>query len=401
MQKFKLTNGMTVLHEERGSESNSVALQILVKVGSNDENPKERGIAHFIEHLLFMGTKNRTPHEIVKAIEKVGGEFNAATTNDHTYYYAVVPKKHFNIALEILSDMIKNATFEDKYIGKERSVVFDEINMVLDDPKSYQWVLLEEKLFEKFPAKFPVYGSKETLKNVRRKELLNFYRKYYIPSNMIISVVGRVKDLRLELENKFRNFNGNSAFNRPIYNEKPVKDNILWKKELPTEQSYMTMAFRAVNRNHKDSYALDILETILGKGQSSRLFDQIRVKRGLAYTIAAYNNCHRDYGYFAISLATNKKNIENCKKLIFKELKLKKLSFKELADAKQAIEGNFLLKKESTRDAAEINSFWNLSGGNSADYIKKIAKTTLEDVKKAAKTYFSQKHVMVVMEQKA
>ncbi|HLD02731.1 MAG TPA: pitrilysin family protein, partial [Candidatus Nanoarchaeia archaeon] len=363
--------------------------------------PKERGIAHFIEHLLFMGTKNRTPHEIVKAIEKVGGEFNAATTNDHTYYYAVVPKKHFNIALEILSDMIKNATFEDKYIGKERSVVFDEINMVLDDPKSYQWVLLEEKLFEKFPAKFPVYGSKETLKNVRRKELLNFYRKYYIPSNMIISVVGRVKDLRLELENKFRNFNGNSAFNRPIYNEKPVKDNILWKKELPTEQSYMTMAFRAVNRNHKDSYALDILETILGKGQSSRLFDQIRVKRGLAYTIAAYNNCHRDYGYFAISLATNKKNIENCKKLIFKELKLKKLSFKELADAKQAIEGNFLLKKESTRDAAEINSFWNLSGGNSADYIKKIAKTTLEDVKKAAKTYFSQKHVMVVMEQKA
>lgn len=401
MHKFKLSNGMTVLHEERGSESNSVALQILVKVGSNDENPKERGIAHFVEHLLFMGTKNRTPHEIVKAIERVGGEFNAVTTNDHTYYYAVVPKKHFNIALEILSDMIKNATFEDKYIDKERSVVFDEINMVLDDPKSYQWVLLEERLFEKYPAKYPVYGSKETLKNVKRKELLEFYRKFYVPSNMIVSVVGRVQDLRLELENKFGNFNWKSELKRPVYDEKPVKENIIWKKEVPTEQSYLTLAFRGVNRSNKDSYALDLLETILGKGQSSRLFNEIRVKRGMAYGIAAYNNCHRDYGYFAISLATNKKNLEKCKNLIFKELKLAKLGFKELADAKQAIEGNFLLRKENTRDSAEINSFWSLSGGNSNEYIKNIAKTTLEDVKNAAKKYFSQKYVMVTVEQKA
>ncbi len=192
MKRFILKNGLTVLLKQK--PTNSVAIEVTAKVGSNDEPLRLKGISHFIEHMIFEGTEKRSTRQIANEIESIGGEINAMTTNERTSYYVVVLYKHFDRALNVLSDIIQNPLFDEKMIEKERSVVLDEVNLTTDDPKIHQWVLFQKTLFKKHPCRYPIYGTKKSILNLKRKDLIDFYSRYYVPNNVIISIVGNVNE---------------------------------------------------------------------------------------------------------------------------------------------------------------------------------------------------------------
>ena len=224
MNKLVLPNGMTLILEK--TNSNSVTLGVCVKTGSNNENDDNRGISHFLEHMIFEGTKNRTVQEIVNEIEGVGGEFNAFTDHEMTFFYARVLSKFFYRALDVISDIIKNSIFDEKSIEKERKVILEEINLRYDDPKAYQWLLFEKSLYKYHPTKYPVIGTKESLEKIKRKEIVDYFEKYYVPNNMFIVIAG--------------NFDSNTEkkLKREFSELKPNK--IEDKKIGPTEQLVST-----------------------------------------------------------------------------------------------------------------------------------------------------------------
>ncbi|MBI2651859.1 insulinase family protein, partial [Candidatus Woesearchaeota archaeon] len=218
MKKCKLKNGATVIFERNYSKS--VAVEVMFKVGSNFESVKMAGISHFLEHMLFEGTKNRKDsREIANEIEKYGGEFNAYTTGDRTAFFIKIINKRFEIALDILSDMVANPIFDEKIIEKEKQVILKEINMVTDDSRLHQWVLFQKTLFEKHPAKNPTYGTIKTVKSFGRKHVSDYYYSHYIPNNMIISVVGNVKNVKEKIDKYFGSLKPKKLIKRPKIKE--------------------------------------------------------------------------------------------------------------------------------------------------------------------------------------
>ena len=195
-------NGLKAIFHKKQTES--VTVEVAVKVGSNQEKKGIRGISHFLEHLVFCGTKKRkNAKEISNAVEKLGGELNAATGNDITYYYVKLPKEHLGVALDILSDILLNPSFNEHDIKNERKVLLDEIKMVNDDPRNYQWVLFQRACFDDVVGN-PVYGSIETVNSITKKDIVDFYSKYYVPNNFYISIVGGCDSPFDIVENYFR-----------------------------------------------------------------------------------------------------------------------------------------------------------------------------------------------------
>lgn len=398
MKKTKLNNGITLIVEKR--KTKSVTVQVTVKAGSNYENEKIAGISHFMEHMLFEGTKNRTALQIANEIESVGGEINAATSTERTIYYTTVLKKYLETAVDVLADLIQNPLFEEKTIEKERSVVLDEVNMVVDDPKRYQWTLFSKKLYKKHPARSPVYGTSEAIKSITRQDMLDYYEKHYKPNNMIITVVGNAKDIEKKIEEKFT-FQPKEVKTREAVEEPGQETTESFSEKRNILQSYMVVGYKTVPRTHEDSYAIDVIRAILGRGQSSKLFDEIRIKRGLAYILGVVHDPETDYGWLAVYVGTDKKNIETVKEIILREVKnLEKVNSKELKDAKKYIEGNYYLENEDNHSMADNLASWELVGNleGAEEYVKKIKKVKKKDIKRAAQKYLKN-HVYVGIEQ--
>ncbi len=400
MKKYKLKNKATLIIDDK--KSDTVAIEIDFKVGSNYENDNNRGISHFIEHMMFTGTKKRNALQIASAIEKYGGEFNAATDNERTFYYVILPKKYVNVGIEILADMIKNTQFYNEELEKERKVLLNEISMLNDNPRFYQWILFQKNLFEKHPTKYPLYGSRETVGKIKREDLLDYFSKHYSTEDMIVSIVGDVKNIKNRIEKAF-SFKRESKYKKiKVIEPKQLKiKEVSEKREI--EHSYIVLGYKTVNRTHKDSYALDLLKIILGGGMSSRLFNEIRLKKGLAYSVAAQNESNLDFGYFAVYLSTDKKNKETVKNIILREFKkLNNINNKELNDAKNCIEGSYIIQNENNQSRANLLGYWEMikDAGLAKDYIKNIKKVRLNDVKKVAKKYFNDYYTMAVVEQK-
>src|SRR3989338_4098385 len=191
MQKVVFPNGLTAIYATKPGKS--VVLEIMSKIGSNDEKPPEQGITHFIEHMLFEGTKKWPTNRLLSnQIERIGGDFNAYTTSERTCFYIKALQKHFPLAVEVLADMIQQPLFEEAYLKKERHIVIKEIDLMNDEPKYYQWILLLRHLFQKHPAQFPTYGNKKILRRLTRLPVLRYFQKHYRPNNMVIAIVGNV-----------------------------------------------------------------------------------------------------------------------------------------------------------------------------------------------------------------
>jgi len=191
MKKTVLKNGLRVIYKEQ--DTDIVTVNVSVLVGSINETPNIRGISHFLEHMVFEGTLNYSCEELAKEIEQYGGEFNAYTSDDKTNFYVKIHKKHAKKAIEILSDMVINPLFDVKSIKKEKNVVLEEINMVNDEPRNYQWVFFEEMLFSG-PFAYPTYGTKKTVSKLTKKDLEAYHGRYYVSNNIIVTIVGDCKN---------------------------------------------------------------------------------------------------------------------------------------------------------------------------------------------------------------
>ena len=401
MRKYKLKNGISIIFEKNTSKS--VAVEVMFKVGSNDENKKIAGISHFVEHMLFEGTKKRINSKaIANEIEKYGAEFNAYTSENRTAYFIKIINKRFDNALDILSDMVTNSIFNSKMIEKEKKVIIKEINMVTDDPRQHQWILFQKNLFEKHPTKYPTYGTVKAVKSFNRDILKNYYNKHYLPNNMIISVVGNVNNVKEKINKYFKNLKPKKLTVRKSIKEPLQIKTKKFVEKRKVNNSYMVLGYKTVPRSSKESYVFDVIASILGRGQSGWIFDEIRNKRGLAYQVGVQNDPEDDYGMFAVFVGLDKKYIEKAKKIIIEQFrKLEKLNKKELEEAKTYIEGDYTLKLEDNFNLADNLAFWeNIKDASLADkYINKIKNVKISDIKRVAKEYLNNNYTLIVIEQ--
>lgn len=401
MKKFRLKNGLTVIYVEKPSQS--VAVEVLVKVGSNNEEVEELGISHFIEHMLFEGTKKRgSSREIANEIEKIGGELNAYTSNERTCYFARVLNKHFDKALEVIADILQNPLFREEDIEKQRKIILKEIGLVTDEPRFHQWVLFGKALFKKHPARNPTYGTIKTVKAIKKKQILDYYRKYYQANNLVVSVVGRVKGLKKKVEEKFVMGKGKKLKLKLVKEPKQTRVRVL-KERRRTANTYMVLGYRGVSRDNWDSYVLDVISAVLGRGQSGWMFDTIRSQYGLAYEVGVQHVAENDHGFFGIHLSTDKNKMNLVKKLIFEVLeKLRKISDEDLKEAKEYIEGDFLLENEDTQKVGDNVVVWEhlTKASDFVDYIKRVKKVTKADIKRVVDKYFTKNYCLAVVEGK-
>ena len=390
MHRVTLPNGLRVIHKSK--PGNVVVVEVMIQVGSNNEGPAERGIAHFLEHALFEGTTKRPTNQLISnEIEKIGGEFNAYTTGDRTCFYVKVLKKHFKKAVDILSDILQNPLFKESHVEKEKNIVIKEIDMVHDEPNYYQWALLQQSLFTKHPAKYPTYGDKKVIKNLTTKKVREYFETWYVPNNMVVSVVGEVKNWKEEITKKFTLPTGDLRVTNKIKEPAQTKNKLVRQKRKMVN-TYTLLAFKTVPRPHDDSYVLEIINGILGRGQSGKMFIEIRSKRGLAYEVGTQNIGEVSHGYFAIYATVNRKNVKLVRDLVLQEIaNLQSVTQEEVNESKTFVEGNYLLDMENAQKVADQVVFWEqVKSAQLMDtLLKKAKQVTVSDVKRVAKKYFN------------
>jgi predicted Zn-dependent peptidase len=402
MKRWTLKNGMTVLYQEK--DMASAAVEVLVNVGSDWERVQQRGIAHFIEHMVFEGTTTRADAKVISnEIEKVGGISNAYTTNGRTCYHAKVPRKHIDIALDVTADILMNPLLRESDTKRQKHILFKEIDMVTDEPRFHQWVLFQKALFLKHPSRYPTYGTRKAVEAVTRQDLVDFYKKYYFPGNMIACVVGQVDNVKKKMEGLFGGGQKRGLLRKKRVIEPVQKNNRIKKEKRKQASTYFVLGHRTVPRLHPDSYVIDVIDGILGRGQSGWMFDEIRNKAGLAYEVGTERAIERDFGFFATFLGVDKKNIVKVKPLILQQLKkLENVSADDVADSKTFVEGSYALALDDTQRLADEMVYWEQVGDARLidQYVKKIRAITVKDVQLVAKKYFRKPHVVAMIEGK-
>jgi len=280
--------------------------------------------------------------------------------------------------------------------------VWKEINMVNDDPRSYQWILFHKTLFERHPAKNPTYGNIETVKKFDRGHIFDYYKSHYLPNNMIISIVGNADNVKNKIIRYFGKLKPGKTIRRdavPEPTQKKIKKYVEKKK---TFNSYMMLGYNVMPRMDKDSYVFDVISSVLGRGQSGWMFDEIRNKRGLAYQVGVNNEHESDYGLFAVYTNLDKNKIEKAKGIILDQFRrLEKIGEKDLEEAKTYIEGNHALQMEDNFHKADTFAVWETikDARLANEYIKNIKKVSIGDIKRVSRKYLNDKYTLVVIEQ--
>jgi predicted Zn-dependent peptidase len=375
------------------TKDKSVAVCALVKVGSNFEDPNTRGISHFIEHMVFEGTKNRSALELTQQIEGLGGEINAYTTHERTCYTIKSLKRHADRSLEILSDILRNPLFEPKHIEKERTVILSEIAMRRDQPSHYQWELFFRAVFKGYVASHPIIGYEKTVKAVTRDDLISYWKRHYTPDNMIIAVIGDIREPFRLISKHFGDMSRGRKVIPPKQFYRRLSGNQKEVEYRKINQTYSIIGFPAPRISHKDGYALEVARAILGKGMSGRLFDEIRNKRGLGYDVGAHYESSVRFGFFACHVSAEPHNIRRCESIIRKELaRVHQVDAKELKEAINYLEGEYTFDYESNEKLADALCNWEYAGVTESfrNWISSIRKVTLADIRRVTKKYLTQ-----------
>ena len=392
-QMFKLDNGQTVVIQEVRNNP-IVIIDTWIKTGSIDEEDSNNGVAHFLEHLFFKGTKNHAPGEFDRILETKGAITNAATSKDFTHYYVTIPSKDFDLAMELHADMMMHPLIPRNEMEKERKVVLEEINKDLQSPTKILHENLNTMMYQDHPYKRKVIGRSEVIETITRDQVLDFYNKHYSPSNMITIVIGDVETSHA-LERIKEVFNSEyKKQTKIIYpKEQQLTKQIKKTEYLQTESGYMAMGFRGVSISENDSYALDVLATILGEGRSSVLNQVLKEKKRLAFSVDAGNMTSRDDGIFYITANFEPDKCKQVQNAIFEEIKKiqeKGVTDEQLKLAKNMIERNTYYARESiTNIATEIGYTMALTNDIKfyENYLNNIKCVTKEAVKKAANKY--------------
>lgn len=388
-----LDNGQTVIIKEVRSNP-IVTVDTWVRTGSINETDKNNGVSHFLEHLFFKGTTNLAPGEFDKILESKGAITNAATSKDFTHYYITIPSNYFDLAMELHADMLLNPLVPRKELEKERKVVIEEISKDETNPRNVLYENLVSMLYNKHPYKRKVIGTREIISNIPRDEILEYYNQFYVPANMVTVIVGDVDtEKALELVKKGFNKENKKVNSQTFEIEKPLTKQARKVANLSAQSGYMMIGFRGVKITNNDSYALDVLSTILGDGRSSVFYKNIKDKKQLAYSIGASNAGFRDDGIFYISANFVPENLEKLEASIFEEITnvQKNGVTKEQVDlAKNILERDTNYARESVSNIAQEIGYTMVTANDIKvyeNYVDNIKKVSAEDVKRVANKY--------------
>lgn len=353
--KTTLDNGLRLLTSEM-PHARSASLAVFVGVGSLFEDARLAGVSHFIEHMLFKGTDERPSGKAIsEGIEGVGGILNAEAGKEMTVYWAKVPSLHFSLALDVLADILLNSKFHPEDIEKERRVILEELNMLMDTPHEWVDILFDQVLWEDQPLGRDIAGSKETVSRLSRGDILSFLRAHYTPLNAVVSIASPfAKDY---VEQLVRDRLGkwtptpNSATAPANFPTPGPRLRVEYKE---TEQAHLCLGVPSCSYVHPDRFAMDLLNVILGEGMSSRLFQELREARALAYDVQSYVHHYRDAGSSVIYAGIEPKKVEAAILTILEQLEQLKqpIPDDELAKAKQLWKGRLILRLEDTRSIA-------------------------------------------------
>ena len=335
----------------------SVSIAFFIGVGSRYESDDQSGVSHFIEHMLFKGTGKRpTAREIAMAIEGIGGVFNGSTGHEASLYWAKVAQPYLETAVDVLVDMLRHSRFDPEEVDRERRVIIEEINLILDMPDSLVHQILNELVWPNHPLGRDVAGTKESLNHLDREALLAYLRRHYQPRNIVVSVAGDVEHQAVvERMAPFLSdwTAGEVASFQPAVDHQAGPRLKVHRKE--TEQAHLCLGVPGIPRDHPDRYTLRLLNTILGEGMSSRLFTEIREKRGLAYSIYSYTSAMYDTGAVGVYAGVDPGRIRDAICAVLAEwdrLRQDSVPADELAKAKESVKGRLLLHMEDSFSVA-------------------------------------------------
>lgn len=401
----RLKNGLTVL-EIPQKETETITVLILCRVGSRYEGRKINGASHFIEHLMFKGTKKRpTALAISKELDKIGAEYNAFTVKDRTGYYIKANHENQELALDLLSDILFNSLFPKPEIQRERGVIIEEIHMYEDNPLMYCEDLIEELTFNKKHSLGQlIIGPKANISAISRSEIIDYKNKFYCPDNMVLAIAGKINNKTKQLIKKY--FNNNSANRKKTDYQKflpyqKMPQVLLHYKD--TKQIQLGLSFVGLGLGHQDLPALNLLSIIFGGNMSSRLFINIREKKGLCYFIKACLSTYQDTGIFYIQSGLDKSRLEEAIAAILNELwKVidRGVTEEELKNAKTFLKGKISLDLEDSSAQADWYANQKLlidQLKTPGEKLRQYQKVSCQDIKRIAKAVFDINRINMVL----
>jgi predicted Zn-dependent peptidase len=388
-QKYQLANGLELVVEQM-SGCRSVACGLWARAGSAWESVKEAGVSHFLEHMLFKGTERRDAQQIAAAMDDVGGMLNAFTGKEYTCYYTRALDEHLPLSLDLLSDIYLNSQLAERECMLEKDVIIEEINMYEDTPDDVAGDLFAATLWPQHSYGRPVIGSKESVQALTRKELNGYYRHNYAPGNTVLAIAGNVtpEAALKEAEHYLGKFSGNGGAPRTETPQTKSGSAAIYKD---IEQMHVCLGFPAVSETDSDYYAAHLLTNILGGGMSSRLFQEVREKRGLSYSAYAYLSSFAQDGYFCAYASTRPQKLNELVQVIAAELRKivdEGIKSAELNAAKQQIKGGLLLGWENSGNVMNKIGKHLLTLGqlySIEETLEKVMAVGMEDIEHLAK----------------
>jgi len=393
-----LPNGLRVISETM-PHVRSVSVGIWVGIGSRRETPEQNGLSHFIEHMVFKGTTKRSAEDIARSVDSIGGNLDAFTSKEMVCFNTKVLDQHLPLAFDVLADLVLHPLFREEDMAKEKGVILEELKMDEDSPDYLVHEIFSSNFWKDHPLGKPILGTRETVKRFDRPMMEAYYHQCYSPTNLVITAAGNLThqaltDLACEHFASMKTYDPLPAERAPVTHAR-----IALRHKKALEQVHLCMGVPSYPVPHEDRFGCYVLNTLLGGGMSSRLFQNIRERQGLAYAVFSELNPYRDTGCLSIYAGTS---IESVRKVIesilkeFQQLKEERITEEELRRAKDHLKGSLMLSLESTssrmsnlaRQEMYFHRFFTLD-----ELAESIEKVTAEDVQRIAQTFFDQKHI--------
>jgi predicted Zn-dependent peptidase len=391
--KKRLENGLTLITEPMPAVR-SVAIGVWLRRGSRHETLAQSGISHFIEHMVFKGTKTRTAEAIAAEIDSIGGHMDAFTSREYASFHLKVLDEHLPLAVEILGDIVTNPLFDPVEMAREKKVIFEEMGMVEDTPDELVMEIFARSFWPGHPLGRPILGSRRTVRSFQRRDLASFFSRAYHPANVVISAAGHLEH-RATAALIHRSF-GRLRPGRPSQTGRAprVARRIVARSKEQLEQIHLCLGSRAYPQNHPDRFVCSVLNTVLGGSMSSRLFQNVREKRGLCYAISSGITAYSDSGIFSVYAATSRDSAPEVIRLTIEELRRLRrepLGEEELGRARDHIKGGLLLSLEYSGARMSQLAREEIYFGRSFsadELVAGIEKVTAEDVLRVARDLF-------------
>jgi predicted Zn-dependent peptidase len=397
-----LANGIRVVTEQM-PHVRSVSLGIWIGTGSRRETSEENGISHFIEHMVFKGTTSRSAEDIARSVDSIGGGLDAFTAKEMVSFNTKVLDEHLPLAFDVLADLVRNPLFREEDIEKEKGVILEELKMEVDNPEYLLHEIFSSNFWKDHPLGKPILGTKDTVQKFHREMLHGYYERIYSPSNILITAAGNLKhDHIVELAR--RHFDELRMSGAVPPDRAPVPHaRLVFRNKTSLEQTHLYMGVPSYPLPHEDRFICYVLNTLLGGGMSSRLFQNIRERLGLAYAVYSELSMYSDTGCLAIYAGTS---LESARKVVdsitheFRDLKENLVPAEELRRAKDHLKGSFMLGLESTssrmgnlaRQELYFKRFFSLD-----DMVESIERVTAEEVQRLAREFFDSKNIALAM----